>query len=196
MPVKSQKPILTASDLVKKGVPFVLIPGILWAGIYGSSAVNKIKNYYQSKIIFPSQSQVLSVEDGDTLNLKNGIRVRLLGVNSPDRGEENYQEAKDFLEKLILNRIVYLEYDRYQDDKFGRLLSWVWINCETKPDFESPDYMHLSGNRSRDGLLNNPVGCQSGKLINEELIKSGLSLPEFYTGRGPLKYQQRLQNLF
>jgi len=195
MPPKPKKKIPTTADLVKKGVPYVLIPGIIWAGIYGPSVINKIKNYYDSKIVFPKKSLVSSVEDGDTINLKNGLRIRLLGINSPDRGEEDYQEAKDFLEKMILNQIVYLEYDRYQDDKFGRLLSWVWVNCETTPKFESPDYMHLSGNKSRPPLLKNPLGCQNGQLVNEELVKSGFAKPVNYEKRGPLKYQQRLESL-
>ncbi len=52
--------------------------------------------------------------------------------------------------------------------------------------------MHLSGNRSREGLVNNPEGCKKGKLVNEEMLKEDLAEVVKYKGRGPLKYEGRL----
>ena len=43
------------------------------------------------------------VVDGDTL-IANNESVRLLGINSPERGEEYYLEAKRFLENLTFNK--------------------------------------------------------------------------------------------
>lgn len=94
---------------------------------------------------------------------------------------------------MIDGKPVWLEYDRYQDDKYNRLLAWVWINCESKPQFRPYDYMHLSYNRSNSGLKENPDGCKEGKLVNEEMVKKGLAVVEVFKDRGELKYEERLR---
>jgi len=53
--------------------------------------------------------------------------------------------------------------------------------------------MYLSGNRSREGLVDNPEGCQKGLLINEEMVKNNLVELVKYAKRGELKYEQRLE---
>jgi endonuclease YncB( thermonuclease family) len=188
---------LSAKDLIKKGVPYILIPGILAAAALGwkTDALGKIQNYYQMKTLFPSSGIVSMVEDGDTFTLKSGIKVRLIGINTPERGQKGYSEASKGLTDEISGKRVYLEYDRYQDDKYGRLLAWVWINCESTPRFLPADYMHKSGNESMPGLIDNPSGCKKGKLVNEELIKVNLADVVSYQDRGKLKYESRINEL-
>lgn len=187
---------LTAKDLVKKGFPYAVAVGIMAAITmgWGGKALDKIQNYYQVKALFPSSGIVSQVEDGDTFTLKSGIKVRLLGINTPERGQKNYSEATNYLSNQLTNHPVYLEYDRYQDDIYGRVLAWVWINCESTPKFLPADYMHKSDNESNMGLTDNPTGCKKGKLINEELTKSGFAEVVSYTDRGPLKYESRLKS--
>ncbi len=120
--------------------------------------------------------------------------MEILLIDSPARGKEGYEEAGEYLEKLIKEKRVWLEYDRYQNDKYGRILAWVWVGCEDKPKFKDPFYMHLSGNRSREGLKENPEGCKKGKLVNEEMVKEGLAEIMRYKGRGPGKYEERIEN--
>lgn len=67
-----RKRIPKYSELFKKGIPAVLIPGIIFAAIYGTEIIDKIKNYYQEKRLFPDNGIVLEVEDGDTFSLKSG----------------------------------------------------------------------------------------------------------------------------
>jgi endonuclease YncB( thermonuclease family) len=183
----------TATDLVKKGVPYVLIPGILAAAALGwkTDALNKIQNYYQMKTLFPSSGVVSVVEDGDTFTLKSGVRVRLLGIDAPPGTPTR---AENFLMENIYGKKVYLEYDRYQDDKYSRVLAWVWIGCEATPKFLPANYMHKSDRESNPGLVDNPTGCKKGKLINEELVIAGFAKTVSYSDRGPLKYESRLQN--
>ena len=45
----------------------------------------------------------VKVVDGDTLYLDNGYKVRLVGVNTPERGVEGYITSKNFVQKLCLN---------------------------------------------------------------------------------------------
>ncbi|OGG08860.1 hypothetical protein A2154_02195 [Candidatus Gottesmanbacteria bacterium RBG_16_43_7] len=185
---------LTAVELLKKGVPAVLIPGIILAGALGwkGEELKKALNYHQIKTIFPDQGVVSTVEDGDTFMLRNDVRIRMLGIDAPGRGEKGFEEGKLGLSGLLGNKKVYLEYDRYQDDKYGRVLAWVWIDCERKPTFLPADYMHLTYNTSRSGLVDNPVGCKKGKLVNEEMVRSGFTSYEKYKDRGELKYEGRI----
>ncbi len=188
-----KKKKLTAKELVKKGVPYVLIPGFLAAAALGwkTGAFEKVQNYYEMKTLFPSSGIVSQVQDGDTFTLKNGVKVRLLGVDAPSGTPTR---AGNYLMENIYGKRVYLEYDRYQNDKYGRVLAWVWIDCETTPQFLPADYMHKNASESMPGLTQNPKGCKKGKLINEELVKKGYAEIVVYDDRGELKYEKRLQN--
>ena len=69
--------------------------------VAASLAVNAIFgwNYY-------SGNTVSRVIDGDTFDLKNGTRVRLLDVESPEIGWCGSEEAKKRLEELVLGKFV------------------------------------------------------------------------------------------
>ena len=71
--------------------------------------------------------QVVKVIDGDTIELNNSKRVRFSGINTPETGECYYTKAKDKLAEMILNKDVFLERDRTNIDKYGRLLRYVYI---------------------------------------------------------------------
>ncbi len=183
---------LTASWLRKIGVPAVLIPGMIVAAALGWTGWQRLGPKYTQS--FPTSGIVQIVIDGDTFEIA-GNTIRLLGVNAPDRGNKGDEEGKEGLDKLINSKKVWLEYDRYQDDKYGRILAWVWINCERTPVFLPADYMHLTYNSSYPGLAKNPPGCLKGKLVQEELLKKKLVEIELFKDRGELKYQQRLQRI-
>ena len=68
-------------------------------------------NYYSDNV-------VNYVFDGDSFELKNGSRVRLLNVDSPEIGLCGAEGAKKRLEELILNRFVSLKESNF--DAFGR----------------------------------------------------------------------------
>lgn len=188
-----KKKRITADWLRKIGVKEVLIPGLILAGVLGWTGWQKLgPDIYKNKQAFPETGIVRVITDGDTFELQNGARVRMIGINAPGRGEEKESEAAKRLSDLIEDKRVWLEYDRYQDDKYGRVLAWVWINCESTPKFLPSEYMRLSFNRSRPGLTDNPQGCKNGKLAQEEMIKAGLAKGETYKVRGELKYEKRL----
>lgn len=81
--------------------------------------------------IFNSRDRVLVIEviDGDTLKI-NGTSIRLLGINTPEKGEVYYSEAKEFLKQLVLNQTVELEYGKEKYDKYGRTLAYIFLNNE------------------------------------------------------------------
>lgn len=178
--------------LKKLGVPQVLIPGLVMALILGWAGWEKMEQAFGDyKAIFSKNGRVVKVTDGDTFTIHNGMVVRMIGIDAPNVNGEG-KAARNELAKLIERKQVWLEYDRYQDDKFGRLLAWVWVGCERAPDFLPADYMHKSGNESNPGLAYNPDGCTKGKLVQEELVRQGLAEVEVYKDRGELKYEKRL----
>lgn len=163
--------------------------------MYGVRNINKIGNYYEDEKIFPKSGMVLEVEDGDTFRLDSGQVVRMIGVNAPDRGKDGYETAKDGLRKITEKQKIWLEYDRYQDDKYGRILAWVWVDCETDMVKMPPaDYMHLSGKQSREYVTTNPNGCSKGKMVNREMVKNGNAEMVSYEKRGRLKYELISEN--
>lgn len=70
--------------------------------------------------------KVTYVVDGDTLEINTGERVRLICIDTPERGEYYYTEAKEYLKDLILDREVFLEKDKSETDRYGRLLRYVY----------------------------------------------------------------------
>jgi len=73
------------------------------------------------------QVHVDRIIDGDTIE-SNKTSIRLLGINTPERGELYYEEAKEFLENEILNKTVNLKYGKERYDKYDRTLAYVFFN--------------------------------------------------------------------
>ncbi|MFC1912043.1 thermonuclease family protein [Chloroflexota bacterium] len=72
---------------------------------------------------------VVDVIDGDTIGVDiNGsiYRVRYIGIDTPERGQEGYEEATLANAELVSGKVVDLEKDVSETDKYGRLLRYVW----------------------------------------------------------------------
>lgn len=54
---------------------------------------------------------VTNVVDGNTFDVQGSGRVRLADVDCPEKWTAEGLEAKNFTEKLLLNRVVYLDVD-------------------------------------------------------------------------------------
>ncbi len=76
-----------------------------------------------------------SVTDGDTLRLKDGRKLRLIGINAPELAHDNRpaqplgHDAKTALSRLLAqthNRIN-LEYGSERQDKYQRTLAYVYL---------------------------------------------------------------------
>jgi len=76
--------------------------------------------------------QIKKIYDGDTILLTNGLKVRLLGINTPEVERRNKlaqvggEVAKSWLQKRLKNKKVRLESDVEKKDKYGRLLAHIF----------------------------------------------------------------------
>lgn len=159
------KPILKISSLLLAAFIGLYLPGCSADTIYRSKDAQG--NLIYSDIPTPgakplhlstptqrSLHQVTKVLDGDTIVLKGGERVRLLGVNAPEiesrhrDGEPGGMAAKEWLQKKIQGRNVYLEHDRQKYDHYKRLLAHLYL--------------------------------PNGEHINLELVRKGLAVVNLY----------------
>lgn len=91
---------------------------------------------------------VKRVLDGDTFDLTDGRRIRMLGIDAPEVSHENQpaqpysREATDWLRSRIEGASVLLRIDSTKKDRYGRTLAWVYD--------------------------------EQGKMLNEELLAEGL----------------------
>lgn len=78
------------------------------------------------------ETTVEAVLDGDTVDvvLPNGDheRLRLIGINAPEKGECFAEEATDALTDLLGESAIVLSSDVSDRDQYGRLLRYVEVN--------------------------------------------------------------------
>lgn len=80
-----------------------------------------------------TQALVAEVRDGDTVVLDTGQKVRLLGIDTPELEREGQpadflaHKAKQVLTNLAQGKRVRLEYDKVRYDRYGRVLSFLFL---------------------------------------------------------------------
>lgn len=70
---------------------------------------------------------VIQVIDGDTCLLEDGQRIRYLGINAPERGDPQFEEATRANNKLVGGKEIRLEPCYPSQDRGGRLLAYVFV---------------------------------------------------------------------
>jgi len=96
---------------------------------------------------------VREVIDGDTIVLRDGRKVRYLGINAPEHGQPYAREATNFNRRLVSGLPVRLEFDQVREDRHGRLLAYVYA---TKCEMRS-------------------AKCGEETMVNEQLLAEGLA---------------------
>lgn len=77
-------------------------------------------------------STVRRVIDGDTVELSDGTRVRLLGIDAPElaqpetAAEAGATDAREWLRSQIEDTNVTLRYGPERHDRYGRTLAWLY----------------------------------------------------------------------
>jgi len=85
--------------------------------------------YAESSELF----EVRWVDDGDTVVLSDGRRIRYIGINAPEvkskysKAEPFGNEAREFNRELVYLKKVRLEFDNEKYDQYNRLLAYVFL---------------------------------------------------------------------
>jgi micrococcal nuclease len=135
-----------SNKLLKKAILAVL-PILLIA--FSSCGKGPVSGGYD-KGSNEENAYVKRVVDGDTFVLENGLRVRMIGIDTPElhhsqklardakrtrQDAETIQKlgkrAYEFTRNLIEGKQVKLEFDVERRDKYGRLLAYVYLSDGT-----------------------------------------------------------------
>jgi micrococcal nuclease len=71
---------------------------------------------------------VTRVLDGDTMELQGGDRLRLLAIDTPEKGEPLHDEATEFLARKALGQVADIKYANQRRDKYGRQLGYLYVD--------------------------------------------------------------------
>ena len=81
---------------------------------------------------------VVRVVDGDTIRViyrGKEERVRLLCIDTPEKGRAGFEEAAQAMRRLVEGRTVRLEFEEpgvEKRDRYGRLLAYVFVNVNVE----------------------------------------------------------------
>lgn len=93
------------------------------------SASDILSKYSDTECHVEEKAVCTKVVDGDTIYLDNGEKIRLVGVNTPERGVEGYITSKNFVQKLCLDKEVGIDIDDSKHtDRYGRTLAVVIVD--------------------------------------------------------------------
>jgi micrococcal nuclease len=104
-----------------KRIILIVLGLILFATFY-----SQIDNFLKEEFEQIKFAKVERVIDGDTI-IAEGQTIRLLGINTPEKGEKYYNESRFFLEKEILNKTVELKFGKEKKDLYNRTLAYIFI---------------------------------------------------------------------
>ena len=92
-------------------------------------------------------------------------RIRLEGIDTPERGQDGYDGAKEYLEKLIWGETVTVRYT--ENDRYGRILGEIWhgkmfVNEEMVKEGWAWIYKNFSASRKLVSLERDARKAQKG----------------------------------
>lgn len=105
--------------LLKILIFLLILNSFILAGFLVSEHANRIISINNIE-----KANLTRVIDGDTIETDLG-KIRLLGINTPEKNQEGYQQAKDFL-KQFENKSITLEKTIEDKDMYGRFLRYVF----------------------------------------------------------------------
>lgn len=100
--------------------------------------------------------------DGDTIELSDGRKVRLIGVNTPEstnRTEEYGKEASNYTKSKLEGQQIWIQKDVSEADRYDRKLRFVWLAIPTN-DMDETEIR--------------------SKMFNADLVINGYAEPSTY----------------
>ncbi|MBR57373.1 MAG: hypothetical protein CMH54_04865 [Myxococcales bacterium] len=95
---------------------FVLAPLTSWA--------QQITDFSGATRMLP----VVKAIDGDTIELASGDRVRLLHINTPERGEDGSEQATEMTRSWTVDKKVEVRFGKVAQDRYGRYLAEIFVD--------------------------------------------------------------------
>ncbi len=100
---------------------------------------------------------VTNVVDGDTVDVEGVGRIRVIGIDTPERGACGYESATQAMSVLVLGRQVSLVPGATEDaDRYGRLLRYVDVGPRDAGLSLIEDGWAIARYDSRDGYGRHP----------------------------------------
>lgn len=107
----------------------------------------------ESGVVGASGEQVLvtKVIDGDTIQIEGNITIRLIGIDTPETKDPRRpvgcfgKEASNETKSLIDGKMVILEKDISDTDKYGRLLRYIYLPLDKDKMLFVNDYLVREG---------------------------------------------------
>lgn len=123
-------------------IAFLITTYVFLLSFYISHRDGRYSDSKQVSLTEPAKSteKVSRVIDGDTFEIQGGIKVRLIGVDTPEMKNKNKTidcfaaEATKKTQSLLTGKEVVLEKDVSETDKYGRLLRYVYLDDEMVND--------------------------------------------------------------
>ena len=113
----------------------LLHKGILNNTLYAPKVTESRHLHQQDNFETATVSRII---DGDTIELSNGMRLRYIGIDTPEMNFTNNRspecfakEATKLNKELVLAKTVRLVKDINNTDRYGRLLRYVYINDDS-----------------------------------------------------------------
>ncbi|UCC39227.1 MAG: thermonuclease family protein [Candidatus Aminicenantes bacterium] len=127
-------------SLERKNLLIIISVLLFLVGFLGYFAGRSITQKQEEGSFPPQSGVVTAVYDGDTLKVKfkNGSerKVRLVGVDAPEMGDSRKEVqlqaslAKRFAFFYLYGESIKLTYDWELEDKYDRILAYVWTEGE------------------------------------------------------------------
>ena len=101
--------------------------------------------------ILGEKALVTKVVDGDTFEIENDITIRFIGIDTPETVDPRRpvgcfgKEASNETKSLILGKVVILQRDISNTDKYGRLLRYVFLPLDDGRILFVDDYLVREG---------------------------------------------------
>lgn len=123
----------------------------------------------------PDEAQtgtVTNVVDGDTVDVEGVGRIRVIGIDTPERGACGFESATQAMSVLVLGRLVSLVPGATDDaDRYGRLLRYLDVGSQDAGLSLIEDGWAVARYDSRDGYGRHPRedGYVSADASSEDL---------------------------
>jgi len=165
---------------LQQKIHFYIIPLIIILSILFSNFVSAGKALYI----------VQWIDDGDTIKLADGRRIRFIGINAPEiehkslngkiiKAEPFGDQAKNHTTALLNRKKVFLELDKEKYDRYGRILAYVFL----------PDGTFINKKLIEDGL----AYCLPDRINNRyELIFLKAQKDAMHSGKGLWKTLKKI----